>query len=316
MQKYYYNNLNYVFDIDSSETTFKLRERLFNNKYKSNKYKRLDDVCEVVAGIATGNVRKKLLTFDKNVKNSKKVLRGKDVKKYYHSWSGLYVIDDKSIIDRQKGEYATFMRRKFIYNEKLLIRQTADRFICSYDNEEYYLLNTLYSLIIRENYKKDVHLKYILALLNSKFYNFLYRSIAREEGKIFPQIKIFHIQNSPIVIPSKKTQKQFVKMVNEIIDKKNKIHKTFSDKIRYRQQIDVERLYNSIDKLVYDLFNLLPKEIKEIEREMGKSPIDYDSNNEVSCEEISKKLNKYKDIIRVSEIYKINPIDIYKNVFN
>ncbi|WP_034430152.1 HsdM family class I SAM-dependent methyltransferase, partial [Caldisalinibacter kiritimatiensis] len=129
-QKYYYNLLNYVFDIGSTNITFKMREKV----YKSTQLY-LNDRCEVIAGIATGNIRNKLLTRNENDMNTKKVLEGKNVFSYYYQWGGLYIKDDKSLINRDKGEYATFMRKEFIYNEKILIRQTADRFICAYDDE-------------------------------------------------------------------------------------------------------------------------------------------------------------------------------------
>ncbi|MTI69750.1 MAG: hypothetical protein FH751_05770 [Firmicutes bacterium] len=264
-QKYYYNIIKNVFDINSNERTFKLRERIYYDNYI-----KINDVCEIVAGIATGNIRNKLLVNEKKNKNAKKVLRGKDVDYYIHTWSSLYIIDDKSIIDKNKGEYATFMRKEFITKEKILIRQTANRFICTYDSCGYYLLNTLYSLIIRDEYNEKLNIKYILALLNSKFYSFLYRSLIREKGKLFPQLKIFHIQSSPIKLISLKKQETFIKHVDNILNiKEEKLNAglTTESDIRGRE---IKKSLNKIDSLVYELFNLTREEINEVELEMDK----------------------------------------------
>jgi type I restriction-modification system DNA methylase subunit len=311
LQKYYNSLLNYVFDIDSSDLTFKIRENIYNSDYSH-----INDVCEVIAGIATGNIRNKLLTRENNEKTTRKVVEGKNVYNYYLQWTGLYIKDNKSLIDKEKGEYATFMRKEFIYNEKILIRQTADRFICAYDDQNYYLLNTLYSLIIREEYRNQVKLKYILALLNSKFYSFLYRSLIREKGKLFPQLKIFHVQYSPLIIPPKSVQNKFVKKVNYIISKYDKLNseKNIKEKEIYRLQIDIEALRNSIDYMVYKLFNLSFKEIQEVEKEMGKSPIKNEKKTVIYPDIIKNELSLCKDIIQVADKFKINPNVIYEMI--
>lgn len=264
--QFYYNNIiKHVFDIDSSETTFKLREKIFIDGYT-----KINDVCEIIAGIATGNIRKKLLTRDGSSYKTKKVLEGKNIIEYFHKWDGLYIVDDKTLIDKSKGEYATFMRKKFITDEKILVRQTADRFICTYDNEKYYLLNTLYSLRIRDEYKGEINIKYILGLLNSDFYSFLYKSIVKECGKIFPQVKIFHIQNSPIIIPDKSIQDRIAKKVDEIINIKKEINsKKFLDDFKAtKMKSQIIELKREVNSLVYNIFRLQENEILEVKMNM------------------------------------------------
>ncbi|WP_202711357.1 Eco57I restriction-modification methylase domain-containing protein [Sporosalibacterium faouarense] len=265
-QFYYEDLMKNVFDIHSSDITFELRKRIFEKSMF-----KLNDICEVIAGIATGNIRKKLLTTNGNIKNTKKILEGKNISDYCYSWKGLYIIDDKGIIDKTKGEYATFMRKEFIDDEKILIRQTADRFICAYDDEGYYLLNTLYSLKVRDEYKDKVNIKYILALLNSNFYSFLYRSLVRESGKVFPQVKIFHIQNNPIIIPEKNVQNDFAERVDRIIEmKKGLVNNTSLESKSWRDfKLDIVRNMQYINREIYKIFDLTDREINEIENEMS-----------------------------------------------
>jgi len=252
-QEYYKYNSNHVFDIDSCELVYKLRKKIY-----SDKYIKINDKCEIVAGIATGNIRNKLLSNEKTW-SSKKVLEGKNINNYIKTWNKLYIDYDKSLIDKENGEYATFMRQEFIDSEKILIRQTADRFICTYDNEKYYLLNTLYSLIIREEYKNEINIKYVLALLNSKLYSFLYRSLIREKGKVFPQVKIYHIQLSPFKMISLKEQKKYVDIVENIL---------ILSKYPYKNKDKINDLTKEIDNMVYKLFDLNNKEIELVEKEM------------------------------------------------
>ncbi len=264
-QRFYENTLLNVFDIDSFYETFKLREKIYKNCNL-----RIHDVAEVVAGIATGNIREKLLTRDENKVKAKRVLEGKNIQRFHYEWSGLYFINDKDIIDRNNGEYATFMREDMINREKLIIRQTADKFICSYDNEMYYILNTLYSLVIRDSYKNTLDIKYVLALLNSKLFHFLYSTLIREKGKLFPQLKVFHIQYSPISIPDKNTQQKIVSIVDEIMLLNEKIEasedRNETDISRHEKERDFLDLL--LDKMVFKIFGLSSKEIETINKEI------------------------------------------------
>lgn len=250
-QNYYNNLLNYVFDINSSQKIFEMRKRI----YEENIY-RIKDYCDVVAGIATGNIRNKLIT-NKKEKSAKRVLQGKDIKPFKLNWNGLFIKDDRGLIDKEKGEYATFMRKDLIFNEKIIIRQTADKFICAYDNDNYYLLNTLYSLVVKDKYKQKIHIKYLLGLLNSKLYNFLYRSITMEDGKLFPQVKIFHIKESPIKNLPIVDQKLIVNKVNKVI--------SLSEEKNDLKDDEIAKELNKMDHIIYDIYNISSKEIKEIE---------------------------------------------------
>ncbi|MBS4539224.1 N-6 DNA methylase [Clostridium sp. D2Q-11] len=254
-QNYYNQLLNNVFDINSSDVFFKMRNRIF--KESNSKVK---DYCNVVAGIATGNVRNKLLTRDQDV-NAEKVLEGKNIHRYNHKWNGLYIRTDKSLIDKSKGEYATFMRKDLIYNKKILIRQTADKFICSYDEENYYILNTLYSLIIKDISRKDLSIKFILALLNSSLFSAIYRSITMEDGKLFPQVKIFHIKETPLRIIPYSDQEIIVRIVDEILQVYKEGNISSKGKELY-----INNKLSQIDHLIYDIYEVGNKERIEIKK--------------------------------------------------
>lgn len=253
-QAYYNELLNNVFDINSSDIFFKIRNRIF----KESSY-RIKDYCDVVAGVATGNIRSKLITKREDI-DTKKVLEGKNVNRYHYHWKDLYIRTDKSLINKSNGEYATFMREDLVYNEKILIRQTADRFICAYDNQNYHLLNTLYSLVVKDNKKQELSIKFLLAILNSSLYSSIYRSLTMENGKLFPQVKIYHIKESPFNIIPYSQQKYIINIVDEIIESYNDQKANLSNKKLY-----IESKLSIIDNYIYDIYHISNRERMEIE---------------------------------------------------
>ena len=66
------------------------------------------------------------------------------------------------------------------------MRQTSDRIRCVYDNEGYYVLNSI--LVFKKNTNEYTY-KYITSALNSKLTNYLYRKLTQEEGRTFAEVK-------------------------------------------------------------------------------------------------------------------------------
>ena len=69
---------------------------------------------------------------------------------------------------------------------KIIMRQTSDRIRCVYDNEGYYVLNSI--LVFKKNTNEYTY-KYITSALNSKLTNYLYRKLTQEEGRTFAEVK-------------------------------------------------------------------------------------------------------------------------------
>lgn len=253
-QAYYYNTLKNVFDVHSTPAVFCLRDRVYED------YPPLKEHCEIIAGVATGNIRHKLLSRKQWDLKQVPVLEGKDIQRYFCQWNGLYLFNDRRMVEGKKGEYATFMREEFVLQPKLLIRQTADCYIAAYDEEQYYLLNTLYACISKN---EKLHIKYVLALLNSKLLNFMYQSLIYESKKLFPQIKIYHIQNSPIKIEKIGTQQYFIRIVDYIeYLKKEYFYSAGNDK---SIELEIKKQQYKIDQAIFDIFELSKKEISMIE---------------------------------------------------
>jgi len=129
------------------------------------------------------------------------------------------------------------------------------------DTNRYYLDKTVH-LIVPKNSSSCIDMKYILGLLNSTLFNYLYAHIAQErEGRTFAQVKTTYIKRLPIKICNVKKQKPIIDLVNKIL--------TLTQSKEYQEnpakQSEVKEYERQIDELVYKLYELTDEEIKIVE---------------------------------------------------
>lgn len=193
-------------------------------------------------------------------KTYKQYIIGKDITRYK--------IEPKEIRYISYGVHLAEPRQTapFEDNEKIVIRQTADKIIAALDGYKYYNLNNVYNIAMKD---KTYDLKYLLGLLNSKLFIYHYRSIVPEEGRVFAEIKKVNLEKLYIrsIDFNKKEDvalyNDLVINVDLIVKEKIKATPTISDKTRIEQKIAY--LENKIDSLVYQLYDLTPEEIKIVE---------------------------------------------------
>jgi type I restriction-modification system DNA methylase subunit/REP element-mobilizing transposase RayT len=147
----------------------------------------LKTILNFKQGIITG-ANSNFLTYDRS-NQTKNVLTGGDFNRYCKFNTNQLIVYDATKLHRARTKDI------FEVREKILLRQTASYPICMIDYEQYYTLDTVHNgLLINDNYS----LKFILALLNSKFLRFLYQSQINEEGMIFSQVKIIYVDPLPM----------------------------------------------------------------------------------------------------------------------
>lgn len=110
--------------------------------------------------------------------------------------------------------------------------------------------NTHILIADNTNYK----LKFILALLNSKLFDFIYWTINPEKGEALAEVKAMHLDQLPIRLADNKTQMKIQILADQILAKKKESSTT-----------DTTVLETQIDQLVYQLYELTEKEIKIVE---------------------------------------------------
>ncbi len=121
-------------------------------------------------------------------------------------------------------------------SDKILVRQTSDVLRAAFDDSKFLAQNSLF--LIHSN---KYNLKFLTALLNSSFINFIYKIKNPQKGKVFAEVKPSVVKELPIYKADEKTQTLFSDIVNFIIElKKLKKDSNFFERL--------------IDAMVYELY--------------------------------------------------------------
>lgn len=202
-------------------------------------------ICEVNQGIALKGDKSLSLKETKENENCFKLLDGRNINKYSIRWDGVYLDYD---LDRIHS-----CKRKDIFEsaEKLMFRRVSSSLIFTYDNEQFYALNTLV-IVNKIDNKLGPDLKFILGLMNSKLMNYVYSNKFKSTKTVFSEIQARSVKELPIPEVSNELENEIVGLSEKIIllKKSNK------------ETADIE---NQIDQLVYQLYDLTEEEIKIIE---------------------------------------------------
>jgi hypothetical protein len=218
-------------------------------------------------------------------------LRGRDIKRYYYEWAGLWVIiipagwtnenrrkekpydfiqrsfpsliqylklfETKAKKRDDQGDYWWELRHCAYYpefeKEKVVWQELAQGAQFSYDiNGEFFISNTGY--ILTGN-----RLKYVLGYLNSKFneivYDKWYCTKLGSSGIRWLNQHVLGIPLPPITPSNEPIVNQIENLVDKILGAK-----------KQNPQADTHHWEEEIDELVYKLFDLSEEEIKIIEK--------------------------------------------------
>lgn len=151
--------------------------------------------------------------YHSNTKTSdewKPLVTGTDVNRYILQYS------NNSYIKYGKGLMYMSNEEK-IQNEKLLLRRTSHDIRVVYDNEKYYPQNSLFIIT------SSLNLKYLLSLLNSKLFDFIYKSKCPQVGKIFAEVKPSIIKELPIFNSSNELSSKLIENVDILLSKNNEL---------------------------------------------------------------------------------------------
>jgi hypothetical protein len=246
-------------------------------KEKAEIFPKLDSLCKITQGTKPFQVgkgkppqTKKIVDEKPYVSDSKKdssfipLLRGSMMGKYQIFWDNDYLI--------KFGDWLSEPRYSASYDkEKIIIRQTGDSLIATYDNDKFIVRDNLYTIVNIPNI--NISLKYILGIINSSFLNWYYQNVINnEKGEALAQVKRGHIATLPI--PSLDFQKsdkdkhdKLVSYVEQmlLLKKKEQTEKLPPAKSIILRQINT--LEKQIDCLVYELYGLTEEEIRIVEGE-------------------------------------------------
>ncbi|MBT0831198.1 class I SAM-dependent DNA methyltransferase [Campylobacter lari] len=284
----------------NDESTNALKAKIENHGTPLKDWHRLNIYRGILTGfneafIITTEKRDEILTKckdeaekERTAKLIRKMLRGRDIKRYSYEWAGLWVINSHNGYKSKSGEkveainideypslkqhlkpyYKTLEKRtdkgKTPYNlrncayleefekEKIVYPETTQGAYFVYDNKGIFLEKTAF-FIVCEN------LKYLLGLLSSNLITYYYKNFSQgcKLGIKGYQYNKHALENLPLPKINSKNEKlanELISLVDEIL-----ILKEQDKKANTKTQED------KINSIVYKLYNLNEEEIKIIE---------------------------------------------------
>ncbi len=246
-------------DFLSSPTfAFSFKSNDLNNKIALKSIK-LKDICNINQAIALKGDKSLSVKRDNPFGKYYKLLDGRNINRYSVTWTGEYL--DYCL------ERIHSCKTKTIFEvpEKLLFRRVSANLIFTYDNNQYYALNTI--VVVTLKGEKTISLKYLLALLNSKLLNFYYVTEHKSTKKVFSEIQARSVGELPIKLIAAERQEKLVGLVDQILNSKED-----------DTQADTSTLENEIDKQVYHLYGLTYDEVLIVDPETPITREEYNNN--------------------------------------
>ncbi|EJK6694625.1 Eco57I restriction-modification methylase domain-containing protein [Campylobacter jejuni] len=226
---------------------------------------------------------------ERTAKLIRKMLRGRDIKRYSYEWAGLWVINTHNGYKNQNGEKIEAINiehypslKKYFdefypqlekradkgltpYNlrncayldefekEKIVWNPVSGEYLFSYIKEHIFFNNSLFMMTL------DVFsLKYILAFMNSNCYKWL---ITLKTNLIQTGSYAYGAKDKIEKLPIPKINSKNQKLADELINLVDEILKAKEQD----KNANTQELENKINSLVYKLYNLTEDEIKIIE---------------------------------------------------
>ena len=223
------------------------------SKLKENS-DRLFDVLDIRQAIKSGN--DKLYISEKAISDEyKPILRGKDIKKYTITAPDLYL---------WYGNHLACPRNRDIFEQpKILIREAGAEITATYDDNNYYIMSSLYNAILKNN---KYCLKYLLGLINSHLFQYLMYKLTFEKTKgAFTKAKIYHYYELPVKWCTKVEQRNICSIVDAILSAK-----------RTNPSSDTSLLEAKVDFLIYRLYNLTYDEVLIVDPETPIKSEEYE----------------------------------------
>ncbi|WP_020003659.1 Eco57I restriction-modification methylase domain-containing protein [Brachyspira innocens] len=242
----FYNFPNIIFNTIVSEEEINIINKMLSISVK------VSEICSLKRGMEIGK---------KDIRENKSgipTLLGEEVSKYQIAYENTYCLENHKEVSRLK---------LFSEVEKILIRRVANQLIATYDNENYYFIKNLYSLI-----SKDYNLKYILGLLNSKLLNFFFKKyFTTKKEDIFPEIQAYHINELPIykIDLDKKEEKEKYNKIIELVDSMIILNKKILSEKNPNSLNMLNRQISAcekqLDNLIFSIYNLNDEERRIID---------------------------------------------------
>lgn len=176
----------------------------------------------------------------------------------------------KEVIEHKHSIYSLHRPRSesiFLKDKKVLGVITEDEIVVALDEDNCFATDGLFLFGVQEY----INIKYLIGILNSRLFVFLYRLLAQEEDRVLSQVKPTTIGQLPIRCinfssrADKARHDRIVKLVERMLELHKELAKAKSDNDKTLLQRQISSTDRQINTLVYDLYGLTNEEVKLVE---------------------------------------------------
>ncbi|MBU2617486.1 MAG: N-6 DNA methylase [Euryarchaeota archaeon] len=281
-QSFFNKTYDNTFNIYLTEGKIRLIKKIEENSIA------LDKIYATFNGINAGD-EKEDISNQKINKKYHKVLRGRNISRYSLNFKNEYILYDRNRLHRPRDE------KIFLAKEKILTQHVSNKLIATFDNEQYYALQTINIILPKDEY---YDLKYVLGLLNCKLMNFYYDSVFNIGSSFTTAISTTNLGRLPILPATPAKQNSIIKLVDKMLSLNKELQTTntnFFDYVNLHPKVkdtDLGYYFNQLnmsDKKVLNNANGIKGKIKKVKaREEGEwllVSVDYEDENKELVED-------------------------------
>lgn len=191
------------------------------------------------------------------------ITSGAQVRRFLVAWDGDWININPELLF--KGGF----NEQIIENPKILVRQTGDSLVCAYDKSGLYHLNNVHSFSPALSKDPTRDLLSLCALINSTLWRHLYRLRTRETGRALAQVDIDTVESMPLQLISQESS-QLIAYLATIIAELISFGSIASPECSQKSDDLILFIDRSIDRLIYDAYELEPEIIQRVESVSAK----------------------------------------------
>ena len=171
---------------------------------------KLDEISSVTFGLQTKDKSTYVSEFKKE-DDWENCYTGKDIQRYNLNKSTLFFKNNSKIV-KAGGSWDMNIH----HSKKIVVRQVGNpEPIFAFDKYAFATLNTMYSIVLNNDY---FEYNYLLTILNSELIKKYWLSMYSDGKQLFPKIKGYQLKSLPIKKISKEHQQPFIEKADKMLD--------------------------------------------------------------------------------------------------
>lgn len=183
---------------------------------KLKRFPRLGDRFEIHEGVHSGNRRQSLFVRHRPVPGARLIFGRTELEPFRARWNGRYIDLSDEAIDRRNGGYANLGQPEWhLRGRKIIVRRTGDRVIAAIETTGSFVSNNFFVVFANHQLSHN-ELKAVVAVLNSRFMTWYFRTVQPRTGRLFAELKIVHLRDFPLPTMSSRQISELARIANQL----------------------------------------------------------------------------------------------------